>query len=150
MVRPSRPDDHEALVDVWLRAVRATHDFLTDEDVAFYLPRVRDVALRDLEVWVLTDGDDRPIGWMGLAGSKVEALFVAPEHHGAGGGRALIDHSRARHGTLTLDVNEQNVGARRFYERLGFVTDGRSPQDGHGRPFPLLHLRWDEGADPAR
>ncbi len=40
-----------------------------------------------------------------------------------------------------LDVNEQNEGAVRFYAARGFAEVGRSPLDGEGRPFPLLHLR---------
>ncbi len=140
-IRRSRPEERDALVDVWLRAVRATHDFLREEDVAFYLPLVRDGALPGLEVWVLEDDAGRPVGWMGLAGAKVEALFIAPEFHRRGGGAALIAHARRRHGELTLDVNEQNDGARRVYAALGFREEGRSPLDGSGRPFPLLHLR---------
>lgn len=140
-IRRMRPEDQAALVDVWERSVRATHDFLTEGDIGFYRTQVRDGALPALEVWVLPDADDRPIGWIGLSRAKVEALFVAPEHHRTGAGRALLEHARARHGTLRLDVNEQNVGARRFYARLGFVEEGRSPLDASGRPFPLRHLR---------
>ena len=33
-LRPARPDDTGALVDVWRRAVEATHDFLTPDDVS--------------------------------------------------------------------------------------------------------------------
>ena len=46
-----------------------------------------------------------------------------------------------RWGVRTLDVNEQNPLAAGFYERAGFVVVGRSPVDGAGRPFPLLHMR---------
>jgi putative acetyltransferase len=37
-------------------------------------------------------------------------------------------------------VNEQNPAAVGFYEALGFTVRGRSPVDGEGRPFPLLHM----------
>jgi putative acetyltransferase len=40
-----------------------------------------------------------------------------------------------------VDVNEQNPAAVGFYEALGFVVVSRSPVDGDGRPFPLLHMR---------
>ena len=42
---------------------------------------------------------------------------------------------------LTVDVNEANVEATRFYEALGFVAVGRSPTDSDGRPYPILHLK---------
>jgi putative acetyltransferase len=38
-------------------------------------------------------------------------------------------------------VNEQNRSALAFYEHLGFERTGRSPVDGQGRPYPLIHLR---------
>jgi putative acetyltransferase len=41
-----------------------------------------------------------------------------------------------------LDVNEQNPQALGFYQHQGFVITGRSPLDGQGNPFPLLHLRY--------
>ncbi len=40
-----------------------------------------------------------------------------------------------------VDVNEQNTQALDFYLRRGFHVVGRSPLDGQGRPYPLLHLR---------
>ncbi|HET8946999.1 MAG TPA: GNAT family N-acetyltransferase, partial [Candidatus Polarisedimenticolia bacterium] len=31
--------------------------------------------------------------------------------------------------------------ALKFYKACGFEVEGRSPVDGAGRPFPLLHLK---------
>ena len=91
---------------------------------------------------MLTDEDDVPIGFMGLAGDDIAALFLEPAHRGRGGGRRLVAHAQTlRGGELTVDVNEQNPAARGFYEALGFVVVGRSPLDADGRPFPLLHMR---------
>ena len=93
-------------------------------------------------------GPGEPVGWMGLAGSKIEALFLAPEARGQGGGRRLVERAQElKGGQLTVDVNEQNPAARGFYERLGFVVIGRSELDGTGRPFPLLHLRRPAGGE---
>jgi putative acetyltransferase len=61
---------------------------------------------------------------MGMAGPKMESLFLGPEFHRRGGGRRLIEHARARHGGLTVDVNEQNTAAVAFYEACGFFVDG--------------------------
>jgi putative acetyltransferase len=41
---------------------------------------------------------------------------------------------------MTTDVNEQNAQAVGFYEHMGFTRTGRSPLDGQGRPYPLIHL----------
>lgn len=140
-IRQARLDEHGILLDIWLRSVRATHTFLTEADIQFFLPLVRDLALPALELWVLATDDDVPVGFMGLSGSKLEALFLAPEVLRRGGGRQLVEHARSLKGELRVDVNEQNPGAVRFYEACGFVLEGRSELDSTGRPFPLLHLR---------
>ena len=88
----------------------------------------------------------RPVGFMGCNWPRIEMLFVEPEYFGLGIGRMLLGHARQRamaeSATLTLDVNEQNPAALAFYEHMGFVVTGRSPVDGQGRPYPLLHMEW--------
>jgi putative acetyltransferase len=138
-IREAVADDHDTLMDIWLRSVKATHRFLTEEDIQALLPEVR-AALGKLELWILCSQDSRPIGFVGLSGPKVEALFMAPECLRLGGGRMLLDHARRLQGPLTVDVNEQNPQAVRFYEACGFTVTGRSPLDSSGRPFPLLHM----------
>jgi putative acetyltransferase len=141
-VRPAVPADGGVLLDIWLRSVRATHTFLSQEDVQSLLPLVRDcLASGALELWVLCSDAEGPMGFMGLSGSKMEALFLAPEFHRRGGGRLLVRWAQGRAGELTVDVNEQNPEAVRFYEACGFVVEGRSEGDSAGRPFPLLHMR---------
>jgi putative acetyltransferase len=127
---------------VWERSVRATHDFLTEDDIVALRPLV-EAALDDdaLELWVLTEGDP-PVGFMAIAGDDISALFLEPARRGQGGGGRLVAHAQAlRGGDLTVDVNEQNHAAVGFYQALGFVVVGRSPLDVGGRPFPLLHMR---------
>ena len=57
--------------------------------------------------------------------TKLDKLYVLPEHHGEGIGRALIEHvvdwaSAAGSSAITLNVNRGNRGAVRAYERCGF------------------------------
>jgi len=83
----------------------------------------------------LADADDRAVGfaaWYRVedATTKLDKLYVLPEHHGAGVGRTLIEHvaSLARERactTLTLNVNRNNAYAIRAYERCGFTIDSR-------------------------
>jgi putative acetyltransferase len=142
-IRPARPAETAALVELWERSVRATHDFLTEADIAELRPLVeKALTSGSLELWVLVGADDAPAGFMGMAGADIAALFIEPGRRGQGGGRRLVEHAQALHpGDLTVDVNEQNPAARGFYEALGFVVVGRSPLDEDGRPFPLLHMR---------
>jgi putative acetyltransferase len=141
LIRPATPDDCSPLLALWLRSVRATHAFLSEADIDALVPAVRDGALVALETWVLDDEDGVPLGFIGLDGLKVEALFIDPEHAGKGGGSLLLAHARRLKGVLAVDVNEQNPAALAFYLARGFSITGRSDTDGDGRPFPLLHLR---------
>jgi putative acetyltransferase len=142
-IRRALPADAGVLLALWERSVRATHEFLTEDDIVGLRPHVAEALGDDaLELWVLADANDVPIGFMGLVGDDIAALFLEPAHRGTGGGRRLVEHAQAlRGGELTVDVNEQNPAATGFYEALGFVVDGRSPLDPDGRPFPMLHMR---------
>jgi putative acetyltransferase len=148
-IRRRKPEDHRNLVALWERSVRATHSFLTEEDIDFYRPLVVELLAGDaLELWILADERDVPVGFLGMAGDSIEALFLDPSHIGRGGGRQLVEHAQElRGGTLTVDVNEQNDAARGFYEKLGFSVFARSALDGTGRPHPLLHMRRNASSD---
>jgi len=141
-IRRTIPADLDVLLDVWLRSVRATHTFVSEADIQSMLPQVRDyLASGGSEIWVACDDTGVVMGFMGMSGGKIESLFLAPEFHGRGVGRRLVRHAQVLHGELTVDVNEQNTAARRFYEACGFVVEGRSEVDEQGRPYPLLHMR---------
>ncbi len=142
-ITPYQERDHDLLVDIWYRAVRLTHTFLSDSDIQFYHTMVQNGALREVEIWVGRNENNEPTGFIGLDGTKIEMLFVDPEYHGLGIGSSLIKHiQKLRRSTVQVDVNEQNEGACAFYKRFGFVQTGRSELDGSGKPFPLLHLEY--------
>lgn len=143
--RPARPDDADALTAIWRRAVEATHDFLTPDDVHALERAVHDEYLRAVDVTV-AEVSGHPVGFVGTQGHRIEMLFVDPVVHGRGVGRALLADAARGHAALEVDVNEQNPGALLFYRAQGFVVTGRSATDGEGRPFPLLHLRRPPGA----
>ena len=143
MIRRAIPADSSRLIEVWESAVRKTHLFLTEADIQFYLPQVRDIYLPALEVW-LFEKDAEVVGLIGLDGNKVEMLFVDPAYHGKGIGKALLAHAQHLKGKLSVDVNEQNPAALAFYLHCGFIKTGRSELDGEGKPFPLIHLAQSE------
>jgi putative acetyltransferase len=146
-IRLATPQDRKVLFDVWLRSVRTTHGFVSDADIEAFKPLVRDyLGSNETEFWVLCDDDGSIMGFMGMAGRRMESLFLAPEFHRQGRGRRLVERARTMRGELTVDVNEQNTGAVDFYAACGFVVEGRSELDATGRPYPLLHLRLAEAA----
>lgn len=142
-IRRSRTDDGDRVVEIWRGAVDATHDFLSPEDrlaieelVCGFLPQA--------PLWLAVDADDHPLAFMLIDDGHMEALFVDPECRGTGVGAALVRHGLALHPHMTTDVNEQNGQAVGFYKKMGFTATGRSPLDGQGRPYPLLHLKHGE------
>lgn len=136
-----QPADHPRIVEVWEAAVRQTHTFLTEEDIDFFRPLVRDKYLDMVELVAVRDDDGQVTGFAGVAGNRLEMLFVDPAWHGRGIGRRLVDYAMQQMGAHLVDVNEQNDQAVGFYRHLGADVIGRSDRDGMGKPFPLLHLR---------
>ena len=155
IIRPPCRGEHDVLLGLWERSVRATHGFLGETDIAFYKPVVWEALRSSMELWLACDAvSSSPVGFMGLAafpfpdtGAKIEALFIDPAQSRQGAGTRLVCHARILKGVLTLDVNEQNPDALAFYERLGFSIIGRSPHDSAGRPFPLVHMRGGNRSD---
>jgi putative acetyltransferase len=141
-VRRARPEDHEAIVALWERSVRATHHFLAEQDVAALRPLVADELASDaIDWWVLESTAGTLLGFLGFANDRIEGLFIDPDHRGQRGGSALVAHAQRLAGSsLVVDVNEQNQDAVGFYAALGFSVVGRSPTDESGRPFPILHM----------
>ena len=140
IIRQATNADHPQLLNIWLRSVRATHHFLQESDIEALLPQLRDIYLPAVELWVAVNTEDNPTGFIGLNENHVEMLFIEPDLRGKGIGRALLNHARSSRNQMSVDVNEQNPEAVGFYLHYGFVQTARSPLDGEGRPFPLLHL----------
>src|SRR5205814_6980577 len=94
-IRLARAADSDTLVELWERSVRATHDFLTEGDIGALRPLVREALSDDaLELWVLADRADVPVGFMGLAEHDIAALLLEPTHRGQGAGRRLVTHAQ--------------------------------------------------------
>ena len=140
-VFPVHAADLPRVVDVWEASVRATHHFLTEADIQFFKPLVREELPHVAHLACMRDGDGQAAGFIGVEHNKVEMLFVYPSWRGQGIGRQLMTYAITDLGATLVDVNEQNPQAVGFYMRMGFVAIGRSAEDGLGKPFPLLHLR---------
>ncbi|MBO9537871.1 acetyltransferase [Herbaspirillum sp.] len=140
-IRNTHPYEGERAVEIWRRAVDATHNFLSQEDrqaidemVCDFLPQV--------PLWFAVDANDYPLAFMFIDNGHMEALFVDPAYRGTGIGAALVRHGLSLHPKMTTDVNEQNAQALGFYKKMGFKRTGYSSLDGQGRPYPIIHLEY--------
>jgi putative acetyltransferase len=139
-IRRGTPADVPRALEIWRSAVDATHGFLSPEHRAEIDGIVAKQFLPNADLWLATDDGDRPMGFMVMDGSQIEALFVDPAVHGNGYGSLLVDHAQSLAPALTVDANEQAINALPFYLSRGFRVIGRSPTDDQGRPYPLVHL----------
>lgn len=128
--------------EIWRTSVLATHHFLSPEQFQEISNLVEKSYLPSADLVVAVDSDDTPHGFIGVAANHIDALFVHAESRRQGIGRLLLQAFLLDLGEATVDVNEQNISGRRFYESMGFVLEGRSDVDADGRPYPLLHMRW--------
>ncbi|MET4429664.1 putative acetyltransferase [Mycolicibacterium sp. 624] len=139
IVRPYRPADEDAVVSVWARAAREAHPFVVGEGEGEREQKMRDVYLVEAENWVVESVVNGTIvGLLGMLGSEIGGLFVAPEAQRRGVGRALVEHASALHGTVTLEVYQRNQRARRFYARMGFEEIGHRPEEETGHELIAL------------
>jgi putative acetyltransferase len=92
---------------------------MTEEFLASERKNIPELYLPNAETWVWED-EGRVVGFLALLGNEVGALFVAPEFHRQGIGRALMDHAREIRSTLEVEVFVEKSLGRSFYEPYGF------------------------------
>lgn len=95
--------------------------------------------------WVRVAEDGVIRGFLAREQDYIHALYVARGARGAGIGRRLVEDAMRACDALSLHTFEANVGARRFYARLGFDeaerTDGAENDEG----LPDIRYVWTAG-----
>lgn len=131
----------QKLLDVWESAVKATHLFLSVDEInniKQYVPQ----ALKDVPFLMVAESENgNPEGFMGVADKRLEMLFVSNESRGQGVGRQLLQYGIKNYSINDLTVNEQNPLAKGFYEYMGFEVYKRTELDEQGNPYPLLYMK---------
>jgi len=143
--RRARPDDAESIADVYLASLRATYDFPLAHSEQQVRRWIADVLLPTEEVWVAVGpGPDRPIvAMMALTSDTLDQLYVTPGWIGRGIGERLITLAKARRPVgLDLYTFQVNSGARRLYERHGFVEVGRGDGSSNDEGQPDVRYAW--------
>lgn len=134
------PEHYAEMLDVWENSVRATHNFITEEDIEFFKPIIIEQAFPAVTLKSVKDESGSIVGFVGVHEAKVEMLFISNEARGRGVGKVLLSYAIEQLGAMKVDVNEQNPQAAGFYKHMGFKVVSRSPFDDMGKPFPILHM----------
>ena len=129
------------LLEVWEDSVKATHTFLSNEEIGNiknYVPQ----ALKGVAHLIIIENENTiPIAFMGIEKNKVEMLFIKDDERGKGLGKQLLNYGIRKYNVNELAVNEQNSEAKDFYEHMGFKIYKRNELDDQGNPYPVLYMK---------
>ena len=131
----------EQLTIIWENSVRATHSFLTEDNIQYFKNMLPEIFTHIPHLIVAIDENNQPLGFMGINDSEIEMLFIDGKKRGLGIGKKLILFGIDHYQVSKLTVNEQNPQAIGFYEHLGFTTYQRNETDDQGQPFPVLKMK---------
>lgn len=118
-IRQYAESDLNSVLNSWEEATRLAHGFMTDEFIAQERKNVAEVYLPNTDTWVAEiEGEVK--GFIALMGNEVGAIFLRPDCHGKGIGKALMDKAQTLHGDLEVEVFKENAIGRNFYSKYGF------------------------------
>ncbi|WP_291291064.1 GNAT family N-acetyltransferase [Enterococcus sp.] len=136
--------DYSEVIAIWERSVQKTHQFLVQEDIAFYrniLPQhFQEIELR---LWSV---DNQVIGFSGTSKTELVMLFLDPAFIGKSYGSRILEWLIEEKRIDRVDVNTQNTYAKAFYIKYGFKVLSEDAKDGYGKEYPITHLVKDHQA----
>lgn len=138
-IRLAAEKDYPRIMEIWESAVKATHDFLSEQDFNYFKKVIPGDYLPNLEVYLIIENGISK-GFASVAEGNLEMLFIHNDMRGKGLGKKLYEFMKDKTGLTKVDVNEQNPQAIGFYEKLGFKQTGRSEKDGSGKNYPIIHM----------
>jgi ribosomal protein S18 acetylase RimI-like enzyme len=140
-IRDYREDDWEAVCRV--------HDRARPLEVGAVMPPEEAAPMAEVadeegffagRTFVACEGE-RVVGFITIGREEIQWLYVDPDFHRRGIGRALVEHVRPIVGeNVYVLAGEANEAAMRFYRRLGFEVSARFPGEVQGRPATCARL----------
>ena len=97
----------EQLTTVWEASVRATHLFLSNDEILAIKEYVPEALTAVPHLIIAEDDPQQPIAFMGIDEQTVEMLFIAPVMRGHGLGKQLIQYGIDTYEINHVAVNEQ-------------------------------------------
>lgn len=143
IIREYRAEDLNDLLSAWESASRLAHPFLTDEFLEQERDNIPNLYLPNAETWVIEQGG-QVFGFIVLLGNEVGAIFVKPEFHGTGAGKALMDKAQELRGDLEVEVFKENTIGQKFYARYGFQLLKESVHEPTGNQIMRLKFTASE------
>ncbi len=150
--KESRKSMMPLFLSLWEASVRATHLFLSEEDILRLKPEVERNIETITHFYVGIESgkegeNEREYtlsevrGFIGVEEDSIEMLFVDPQFFNQGFGSNLLALAVSKLGARYVDLNEENGEAAEFYRLRGFEVFDRSDEDAYGNPYPILHLK---------
>lgn len=132
--------DYSKLMVIWESSVRATHNFLLEEDFLYYKKKLPIDYFPNIKLYTISSNENI-FGFLGASEDNIEMLFISDLYRGNGHGKRLLDFATNELHLKKVDVNEQNFLAVNFYKNFGFKIIKRSLQDNEGKRYPILHMK---------
>ena len=132
------------LLNVWEDSVRATHNFLSNEEIEKIKEFVPQALSNIAHLIIETDENKIPIAFMGIEKQKLEMLFITSKCRGKGIGKKMLLYGIENYKINDLAVNEDNPQAKGFYEHMGFKVYQRNELDDQGKPYPVLYMQLEK------
>ena len=132
------------LAEVWEDSVKATHLFLSEEEIMTIKEYVPQVLKKVAYLIIVENEDNIPIAFMGIENTKIEMLFIKNSERRKGLGKQLLNYGIENYNVNEVAVNEQNPNAKEFYEYMGFKIYKRTELDEQGNPYQILYMRLEK------
>jgi GNAT superfamily N-acetyltransferase len=143
IIRPARPDEHDAVARVWMESWVSTG---LDQASELLLSSLRVRVPREIaNGWSLfvadAEGQLAAMLAVNLPRLYLDQLFVAPFYQGRALGRQLLAFTRQLlPDEIWLRCVRENQKAWRWYEREGFVFEREALEPATGRM--MKYYRW--------
>jgi GNAT superfamily N-acetyltransferase len=145
VLRCAGHDDARAVADVLIRSRRASVGSIpspvhSDDEIREW---IKAVVIPDREVWLAESDEGQALAMLVLDGNWIDQLYVDPIWTGMGLGSRLVELARSRRPAgLQLWTFVSNIGARRFYERHGFLAAETTDGSGNEEKEPDIRFVW--------
>jgi GNAT superfamily N-acetyltransferase len=143
-LRTAKAGDIADVASIFARSRAAALPFLPvlhgpDEDIAFF-----GGYLTSGLITLLEEGGAK-LGFLVESPGWIEHLYLEPNHRGRGLGKLLIEAAKSRQDRLLLWCFRDNLAARAFYAREGFLKIGQTDGDNEAG-LPDVLLLWQNHA----